>query len=336
MKKLVKNGEDLKVVGIVQPSEDANGALLRTGIYYPAELTDRVIEEAKNSKIVKAQMKNEDIDVFTNEEFGKESNNDFDMGSLFKIDEDKLQHAFKFDENAMANAMAGSTDLSDAFSVDPNTLDLSGMLDLSAINISLPEAPDLSLGNLMSGIKIQASSEDVGKLTTTLLTGYRDYAKEHPEADYSGLGENFIGYLNTEKAQEILKNNIKDIIEASGSVEVSKEELQQLIKDIMTGFQKYAQEKGYTDMTKLDEYLTEYLQTEECQQILTAWAEKIFILTEMSISQKNSWKTFEGAAGKDMKPMYRKTVTRIRRKWASTLWIIWEQTARSRNFLLGL
>ena len=80
---------------------------------------------------------------------GKESDNDFDMGSLFKIDEDKLQNAFKFDENAMANAMAGSADLSDAFSVDPNTLDLSGMLDLSAINISLPEAPDLSLGNLM-------------------------------------------------------------------------------------------------------------------------------------------------------------------------------------------
>ena len=44
-----------------------------------------MIEKAKNSKIVKAQMKNEDIDVFTNEEFGKESDNDFDMGSLFKI-----------------------------------------------------------------------------------------------------------------------------------------------------------------------------------------------------------------------------------------------------------
>lgn len=84
MKKLVKNGEDLKVVGIVQPSEDANGALLRTGIYYPAELTDHVIEEAKNSKIVKDQMKNEDIDVFTNEEFGKESDNDFDMRSLLR------------------------------------------------------------------------------------------------------------------------------------------------------------------------------------------------------------------------------------------------------------
>mgnify|MGYP000072581279 CR=1 FL=1 len=42
-----------------------------------------------------------------------------------------------------------------------------------------------------------------------------------------------------------MKNNIKDIIEASGSVEVSKEELQQLIKDIMTGFQKYARKRLY-------------------------------------------------------------------------------------------
>lgn len=134
-----------------------------------------------------------------------------------------------------------------------------------------------------------------------------------------------------------MKNNIKDIIESSGSVEVSKEELQQLIKDIMTGFQKYAREKGYTDMTKLDEYLTEYLQTEECQQILTAWAEKnIHINGDVNTQKEQLEKLSEGAAGKDMKPMYRKTVTRIRRKWVSTLWIIWEQTARSRNFLLGL
>ena len=55
----------------------------------------------------------------------------------------------------------------------------------------------------------------------------------------------------------------------------------------MTGFQKYAQEKGYTDMTKLDEYLTEYLQTEECQQILTAWAEKnIHINGDVNITKE--------------------------------------------------
>ena len=55
----------------------------------------------------------------------------------------------------------------------------------------------------------------------------------------------------------------------------------------MTGFQKYVQEKGYTDMTKLDVYLTEYLQTEECQQILTAWAEKnIHINGDVNITKE--------------------------------------------------
>ena len=52
------------------------------------------------------------------------------------------------------------------------------MLDLSAINISLPEAPDLSFGNLMSGIKIQASGDDVSNLAAALLKGYQEYAKD--------------------------------------------------------------------------------------------------------------------------------------------------------------
>lgn len=104
----------------------------------------------------------------------------------------------------------------------------------------------------------------------------------------------------------------------------------------MTGFQKYVQEKGYTDMTKLDEYLTEYLQTEECQQILTAWAEKnIHINGDVNITkeqlEKLSKELLEG-----YEAYVQETVTRIRRKWVSTLWIIWEQTARSRNFLQGL
>ena len=50
MKALVNKGEDIKIVGIVQPSETANGLLLSTGIYYPESLTTHVIEEAKKSK----------------------------------------------------------------------------------------------------------------------------------------------------------------------------------------------------------------------------------------------------------------------------------------------
>jgi putative ABC transport system permease protein len=49
MDTLINNGEDLKIVGVVQPSQDANGALLSTGIGYPSSLTKHVAEEATAS-----------------------------------------------------------------------------------------------------------------------------------------------------------------------------------------------------------------------------------------------------------------------------------------------
>ncbi len=58
MKKLVANGEDLKVVGIVQPDADAKATALQAGIAYPYALTEHVAEEAKKSEIVKQQLKN--------------------------------------------------------------------------------------------------------------------------------------------------------------------------------------------------------------------------------------------------------------------------------------
>lgn len=50
MDKVVKNAEPIRIVGIVQPVKDANGAALMSGINYPASLTKHVAEEAENSK----------------------------------------------------------------------------------------------------------------------------------------------------------------------------------------------------------------------------------------------------------------------------------------------
>lgn len=60
MDKVVKNAEPIRIVGIVQPVKDANGAALMSGINYPASLTKHVAEEAENSKIViRRQIRNE-------------------------------------------------------------------------------------------------------------------------------------------------------------------------------------------------------------------------------------------------------------------------------------
>ena len=125
MKELVQNGEDLKVVGVVQPAEDANAVSLTTGIGYTKDLSRHVAEEAENSEIVQQQLQNPDVDVFTNEAFGEESGQrDLDMNSLFSVDEDAIQEAFGFDESALTEGMSDAFDFSGAMSADGSTLDL--------------------------------------------------------------------------------------------------------------------------------------------------------------------------------------------------------------------
>ena len=80
MKQLVAEGEDLKIVGIVQSLSENAGGVLSNGINYPESLTQHVIEQAKNSVIVKDQMNRPDTNVFTNESFGaKDSEGGFDL-----------------------------------------------------------------------------------------------------------------------------------------------------------------------------------------------------------------------------------------------------------------
>ena len=273
MKNLVKNGEDITIVGVVQPSEDANGRLLNTGICYPSSLTEHVAEEAEDSEIVQRQLADKDINVFTGEAFGEQSSNsEFDTNSLFTIDAEKLQNAFTFDSSGLADGLDGAFDLSSLGSLSGGSLNLSEMIDLSDIQLTLPEAPSISMSDIMDNIEITASSEDLGQMVSGLLEGYQEYSAQNPQADYSRLGEYFLQYLQTPEAQKILEDNIRDIIESGADLTVSIEELQQLVRDVMAGYQEYALENGYTDPDRFDEYLVEYLQTPEAQAVLTQWA----------------------------------------------------------------
>ena len=273
MKNLVKNGEDITIVGVVQPSEDANGLLLNTGICYPSSLTEHVAEEAEDSEIVQRQLADKDINVFTGEAFGEQSSNsEFDTNSLFTIDAEKLQNAFTFDSSGLTDGLDGALDLSSLGSLSGGSLNLSEMIDLSDIQLTLPEAPSISMSDIMDNIEITASSEDLSQMVSGLLEGYQEYAAQNPQADYSRLGEYFLQYLQTPEAQKILEDNIRDIIESGADLTVSIEELQQLVRDVMAGYQEYALENGYTDPDRFDEYLVEYLQTPEAQAVLTQWA----------------------------------------------------------------
>ena len=283
MRSLVENGEELTIVGIVQPSEDANAAALTAGIGYPASLTKHVAERAADTEIVKQQLADSSVNVLTGEAFGEE-NSGFDMESLITIDENKLKQAFGFDESAFSN-LAGSLssssgssgfDLSSVMSAAGSSMDLSGMVDLSGISVDLPDMPSMSLADLLGGLDVNVSADALGTLASSLMEGYQQYVDSHPEADYSGIQEDFCNYLHTAEAQEIIKNKIAEIIQSTDGVTVTVEQLRNMLTEIMSGYQQYVNDNGLTDPNQFDEYLIAYMQTQEAQNILNKWASEIF------------------------------------------------------------
>ena len=170
-------------------------------------------------------------------------------------------------------------------------MDLSSMIDLSGIQLDLPEMPSLSLSDMMDSIEITASADDVNTLVSGLLEGYRQYASEHPEADYSNLGQDLLTYLQTSEARSILTDNILAIVEANGGITVSTDQIRAMFTEILEGYQQYAQANGYTDPDLFDDYLLEYLQTPDAQAILNRWGDELiqansdFTVTDEQLSK---------------------------------------------------
>lgn len=259
MKKLVADGEDIKIVGIVQPAEGSKATALNMGIGYPYSLMTHVAEEAKNSEIVKQQKASPDINVFTGEKFGEDSgDNGLDMNSLFNVDEDALQKAFGMGDTDLAGSLGNSLDFSKAV-------------------------------NLQDAFKLDVKVKPGGmqKMAVSLMEGYQAYAKTHPEADYSHLGDNFSEYLKTDGAKQIMKKYFSKILKESGKVTITEEKVQKLLTDIMQGFEKYVKDQEIGDISadQYGTYFRQYLQTAEAKQIITDWVNDLYKDVDIEISE---------------------------------------------------
>ncbi|MCD7880188.1 MAG: ATP-binding cassette domain-containing protein [Clostridiales bacterium] len=332
MMNLVTNGEDLTIVGIVQPAEDAVSTALSSGINYLPSLVTHVSELAEKSEIVQAQMADPDTDVLTGEPFGEDSDADFDLESLFNIDTDALQDAF--DISSLTDSLSDSLDLSDAFdldadsldlssvvdfsdmdlnldltgmdlsSIDMSSIDLSGMdldfdLDLSSIDLSsidlssidLSQLGEIDMSSLMSGVSINVSAESVAALASSILSGYADYAEANNLTTYSDLSEDFSSYLTSGEARNTLTELLTEIMEENGTVEISREGLEDMLSSIVSDYESYVAEQmgsGDSEDEDGDETVSvstaDYLATGRAQDIFDAWAESHITVSDIDIT----------------------------------------------------
>ena len=218
-----------------------------TGIGYPASLTEYVAEQAAQSQIVKDQLADRSYNVLTGEAFGEQDGNSgFDMNSMFTIDETKMQEAFTVDESVIASAM------------------------------------EKAFGDMMQNAAGSMTPANMQKMMAALMEGFQEYSAQNAgtgsssEAGSGAALGSLNDYLKTQQANEIIAANFAEIIASNGGMTISAEQLQELMTNIMQGYRQYAADLGYTDPARFDEYLAEYMATDQAQDIIEEWSRGVF------------------------------------------------------------
>ncbi|MCD7807304.1 MAG: ATP-binding cassette domain-containing protein [Lachnospiraceae bacterium] len=256
---IASSGEEMTIVGIVQPVENASSEALTSGINYPASLVEHIVEKAEQSEIVKAQRKEPEINVLSGEEFGEETS-EFDLSSILTINEDALTDMFDF---GSLEDMIDTSSLTDSLDIDSldieldfSDLDLGDMeLDLSGIDLSGLDLSgmefDLS-GLDLSGLEIDLSGLDLSALEMDL--GSLDFSG----IDLSGINLEDINW------EEILMDSLEITLPEEELNELMEALVYELmeeywIENVVDGYQRESLEES------LEAVLSDYLNTDEAK-----------------------------------------------------------------------
>ena len=301
MKEIVKNAEDLSIVGIVQPKEGATASMLQTGIYYPASLTDYIIEQVTNSQIVKDQIESPEINVFTGKRFdSKDEEPSLNMNSLFNVDTNKMKSAFKIDQSKIN-------------------------VDFSNFNETLNNAslPPLDLNTVVGQLEFTISAQQLESLINNVLKGYEDYVKDHPEADFSQTMEHFITYLQSPEVSQKLQQQIQEMIKENGELTLTEEQMKSILTNILNDYKEYAKENNLPDITKFNEYFMDYLESETAKEIISNSISDIIkeqdLEEQISKIMEDYMKTVMTSMGKTLEEEMKTSISKLSSSMANAI-----------------
>ena len=169
MENVFNKSEKLKIVGISVMSSEMLSS--RGGIAYLPSLIPHIIDRSSQTDIVKKQLSNPDVDIFSNTKFGEEKNDySFEFSDLVSIDEAALSSAFgvKIDQNSISQKTKEyMNNISNDISV--------GVKDVPKIRNELTDEFKTLADELTS-----AFSDDIvsGNIDYSVLIGDQEAAKE--------------------------------------------------------------------------------------------------------------------------------------------------------------
>ena len=132
MKKVLENAEEIKIVGIIKPNDEAVSTGASYGLvgYTPA-LKEHLINKINEEKIVKEQLANPETNVFTGREFT--TSNSFDINSLSK---EQLAYIQSLSEQELAAYMQSySQNMTSSYEENLTKLGIADLDNPDTINI---------------------------------------------------------------------------------------------------------------------------------------------------------------------------------------------------------
>ncbi len=195
---------DLKIVGVVKPAETATTPALREGVAYLPSLSTQLIDRAADTDIVKQQLENPDVDVFTGktfEELQDEKGSSFDMSSMFSVDEAAMSKALGFD----SSALSGLSNLGSSASPTLDASALKNVFSEDTMRQMMENAPKFDPQSALANANVTLTDEQSKQLNggvQQLMAAYSAWSIAHPDAAASSDGMQ--QFMQTTEAQQIV------------------------------------------------------------------------------------------------------------------------------------
>ncbi len=241
MKSIIANSESLKIVGVVAPSQSASYEPLSSGLWYLPSLENYIAQRAGESEVVKAQLANPEVDVFTGIRFDSQGRTFDDLSNsvsasvqaafasimdqlsvaleqVFADIENELSN-FALDEGFELNFVSEDDQRQDGETADEST-DGTDQTKDDQIDISWEDI----LGTQTQDNKIVVYVDD-DAIDMALLNVFNDYLEDAIKNNKTPTREDLVNYLAKKEVNEKLD---KEIEKAFVTVELDEETVSHL------------------------------------------------------------------------------------------------------------
>ncbi|MCL2085214.1 MAG: ABC transporter ATP-binding protein/permease, partial [Oscillospiraceae bacterium] len=209
MKSVVDNAREVRVAGILRPSENAAFSSSNTGaVGYTSDLMTHLVTAVNDSRIVREQKANPDVDVFTGRHFGEEESEPLDMESLTPEQRQYLASLSEEERDALMQS-----------SLSPKTTYEDNLRALGASDLDNPSSISIYPKDF-------ASKDEV----TSIIKAYNDSMTEDGMEEYVIQYTDFVG---------LLMSSISNIIKSISYVLIAFVAISLVVSSIMIGIITY-------------------------------------------------------------------------------------------------